>query len=171
VAPDASRWQRLAGALVDGLFALAVGFAPAMALHAARLDPFPTEITKAAGMAWMPSSILALFLGLVPDAVQWWLISTSGQTIGKKVARTRIVTLDGQVAGFMNGVLLRAMPVLAVSVVQVLLRTFVPAVGRVASPLLSLLFTVDILFIFGSSRRCVHDYIAGTRVMDTRTWG
>ena len=25
---------------------------------------------------------------------------------------------------------------------------------------------VDILFIFGKERRCVHDYIAGTKVID-----
>ena len=36
-----------------------------------------------------------------------------------------------------------------------------------AIPVVNLLTLVDVLFIFGSARRCVHDYIAGTIVVKT----
>jgi uncharacterized RDD family membrane protein YckC len=160
----ATRSQRFAGALVDSLFGISLGFLPAAAFHAAGLDPFPAELTQAAGMSWLPSGLLALFLGFIPTSIQWWLISRSGQTLGKKVAHTRIVTLDGEVAGFVSGVLLRWMPILAASTLSVVLATFAPSAGLLKH-LLTMLLGVDVLFIFGPSRRCLHDHIASTRVV------
>jgi hypothetical protein len=40
----ATRGQRFAGAFVDGMFAIVLGLAPAVALHAAGYDPFPSKV-------------------------------------------------------------------------------------------------------------------------------
>ncbi|NJR43758.1 MAG: RDD family protein [Akkermansiaceae bacterium] len=83
-------------------------------------------------------------------AIQWTSLIQTGQTIGKKVVKTRIVTMDGRKPsiqdllvkkyGFMNAVGL------------------IPVVGA----LISLL---QVCLIFKRDRRCLHDTIAGTQVM------
>lgn len=81
-------------------------------------------------------------------AYQIYLLSTLGQTIGKKLMNIRIVKCDsGGNGGFLPNVLLR-------TIVNGILA-FIP-----------LYALVDVLFIFREDRRCIHDMIAGTRVVD-----
>ncbi len=84
--------------------------------------------------------------------LQWYLLTTQGQTIGKSLMKIRIVRYDtDENPGFGRAVGLRE-----------LVPGFIGAI-----PLFGALFTlVDILFIFGQERRCIHDYIAGTKVID-----
>ena len=79
------------------------------------------------------------------------LLAEKGQTIGKKVVGTRIVDLQGGLPPV--GRLLA-------------LRYLVPwLVGSI--PYLGGLFSLaDALFIFGRERRCIHDHLAGTRVVN-----
>lgn len=87
---------------------------------------------------------------LVICIVQVVMISTRGQTIGKRIVNVQIVRMDGSKAGFVHGWLLRAV---------------VPAVIG-AVPWLGSIFTlVDICFIFRQDRRCIHDLIADTKVV------
>lgn len=89
----------------------------------------------------------------LPIAIyQWMLVARTGQTIGKKMMRIRIVRTDGGPVGFGDGVALRDWVMRAVG--------FIPCLG----PLISL---VGILMIFGDERRCLHDRIAGTKVIKT----
>jgi uncharacterized RDD family membrane protein YckC len=88
--------------------------------------------------------------GLVLLIVQVWLLSTRGQTVGKRLLNIRIVRLDGSNPGFLYAVVVRA---------------FVPGLIG-ALPYLGMIFTlVDACFIFRDDRRCVHDLMAGTRVI------
>ncbi len=84
-------------------------------------------------------------------AVQCVLISMRGQSLGKVVCGTRIVKVsDGTKVGFLHGFLLRGTVPFVIELI----------------PLLGFLFwIVDSCFIFGEEKRCVHDYIAGTRVV------
>jgi uncharacterized RDD family membrane protein YckC len=84
---------------------------------------------------------------------QWVLICKTGQTLGKKWTGIRIEKVDGRALGFVNGVILRNWIVKLVGSVQYL-RLVV--------------FLVDSLFIFRADRRCLHDHIAGTRVVRVR---
>ncbi len=96
-----------------------------------------------------PSLIGLLVLGIIPVVliiVQWVLISTSGQTIGKKLLMIRIVSQSGKLPGFVQGVVLRNW-----------LRCAFNAIPFFAF--------LDWIFIFTASSRCLHDYIAGTRVV------
>jgi uncharacterized RDD family membrane protein YckC len=84
--------------------------------------------------------------------IQCILLTLHGQTIGKKIAGTRIVSYrDGSNLGFVG---------------NVLLRSFVPSlIGSI--PYIGGCFSlVDVLCIFGEERRCLHDQIAGTAVVE-----
>jgi uncharacterized RDD family membrane protein YckC len=81
---------------------------------------------------------------------QWVLISRTGQTLGKKWTGIRIELVDRNRIGFASGVVL---------------RNWVPKLMGVLPYLGALFQLVDILFIFRDDRRCIHDHIAGTRVV------
>jgi uncharacterized RDD family membrane protein YckC len=83
--------------------------------------------------------------------LNWRLLERSGQTIGKKALGMKIVDLSGALPPFGKLVALRY--VLPILIAQI--------------PFLGGLFALaDALFIFGAERRCIHDYLAGTRVVD-----
>jgi uncharacterized RDD family membrane protein YckC len=83
--------------------------------------------------------------------VQATLLTVRGQTIGKILTRIRVVRArDGSPAGFLHGFLLRG---------------FVPRCLRHV-PLVGMLFwLVDNCFIFREDQRCLHDLMAGTKVV------
>lgn len=80
-----------------------------------------------------------------------YLLSKKGQTIGKLAMGTRIVDMEGKLPDAGKSIGLRY--------VVVNLIGSIPFVGG--------LFTlVDCLFVFAKDRRCLHDHIAGTRVVE-----
>jgi uncharacterized RDD family membrane protein YckC len=100
------------------------------------------------------ASLFAFGLGALTSLIMYLyqcrLIATSGQSLGKRWKQIRIVLDDGTAPGFWRGVVLR-------SWVLMLFR-FIPLLGNVIS-------LVDILMIFGAGNRCLHDRLAGTRVI------
>ena len=92
-------------------------------------------------------ALTMIMLGVVGMIVQTALLSSDGQTIGKKVMKIKIVRVDSdRNGGFVTNVFLRAIinGLLALTLVY---------------------FVVDISFIFFRNRMCLHDYVAGTRVV------
>lgn len=83
-------------------------------------------------------------------AVQWKSLKATGQTIGKKMAKTRIVTMDGKKPEVKDLVLKRYGFVTLINIIPV------------AGGILSL---VDALLVFKSDRRTLHDMVAGTQVV------
>ena len=81
----------------------------------------------------------------------YWLIKY-GQTVGKRLLGIRICDFQTD-----------AVPPFW----RLLVRVAVPSFAARAGLIGSLFDLVDILFIFGKNRRCIHDLIAGTRVVDT----
>lgn len=96
-----------------------------------------------------------LLMGLVGIgiylAVNYRLIVRQGQTIGKKVVGIRIVNERGEVPE-LNPSLLKRYAVY-------MLPGLVPLIGFLFS-------IVNILWIFGSERRCIHDLVANTWVVE-----
>jgi uncharacterized RDD family membrane protein YckC len=88
---------------------------------------------------------MVLMLGVM--GYQLYLLSASGQTIGKRMLGIQVVRNDGSRASF--GRLL-------------LLRICVPGAISAGCGLFGL---VDVLFIFAADRRCVHDHLADTKVV------
>jgi len=100
------------------------------------------------------------FLGLIAAAGVFagnlWLLAKRGQTVGKRVVGIRIVLAETQEnGGFIANVLKRG--VLA-GLPYFVLTLFTPVIGAVY-------VWTDILLIFRGSRRCLHDVIAGTVVI------
>jgi len=163
----AGRWVRLGAQLLDGVVtAVLIGPGIAMLLPwiiaQSNADPSQTifsrspfaftSLTDQFSFSTLPvAGATVLVTGwLVLIVIQIILLSLRGQSIGKIVAGVRIVRIDGQAAGFVHAWLLRNF------VVRIICA--VPKVGP-------LFWLTDVLFIFSDSRRCLHDRIAGTRVV------
>jgi uncharacterized RDD family membrane protein YckC len=106
------------------------------------------------GVAALPLALVDDWFALGPLVAlaiyQWYLISTRGQSLAKGWLHIRIVKMNGAPCGFLSGVLLRAWPMAA-------------AAGGVGAAIVA--SGLDGLFMFGAERRCIHDLVAGTKVV------
>lgn len=134
--PLATRTQRFRAAIVDGFFYIIICFIFGVAEGASEESP---EI----------GALLILFglgIGAIFLTIQLTLLFLSGQSIGKKVVGIRIMQMDGNPATSAQLFLLRG--------ALMWLLNIIPFV-----------YLIDVLFIFQDSRRCMHDLIAGTKVV------
>ncbi len=100
-----------------------------------------------------------IYVGLsVMMAIQCLWISLRGQNAGKLIAGIRVVNaVDDGPAGFFRGALVRfVMPVALIFLLNALVPRF---------PLGLLFLIVDYSFMFRADRRCLHDIVAGTKVI------
>ncbi|MBI3884673.1 MAG: RDD family protein [Opitutae bacterium] len=138
----ARRGTRLVAQLIDSMTAL-LFLLPAgimLVLEGGTLESIPPA-----------TSLVLLGCACALLILQGYLLTEYGQTVGKKLMEIRIVRwADEAKPGFTKAFLLRLL---------------VPGLlGSV--PLVGWIFTlVDVGFIFRSDRRCVHDLIAGTKVV------
>lgn len=141
-APLATLSQRLSAALLDGV--------PMAAIYHLTLTGLPDEN----GSGGSPQLLyLCALLLLLLAACNLYLLATRGQTIGKKLLHIRIVALENDDhPGLMRVFWLR-------SFLNALIAS-IPLFGLI--PVYSI---VDVLFIFGGDRRCLHDRLAATRVV------
>ncbi|MEJ2620043.1 MAG: RDD family protein [Candidatus Thiodiazotropha sp.] len=96
-------------------------------------------------------TVMGVIYGFIGFAlVHYYFLNKNGQTIGKTVLGIKIVALDNNLTGANHLLLKRYLPMSIVSAI--------PVAG-------SLLMLVDSLFIFRKNKRCVHDLIAGTKVV------
>jgi uncharacterized RDD family membrane protein YckC len=132
----ASRVARLLAFAIDlGLIVVVVAIVYLTAPHA-------TEVQGYVALGGV------LFCGAV---AQCYLLATTGQTIGKRILRIRIVSLaSGETPSFSR---------------VVIRRYFLPLILW----FLGFGLLLDALFIFGKERRCIHDILAGTKVIAAST--
>ena len=142
----ASRWKRLAAALLDACVGIVVTFPVMMALGVFQ------QIREGQQMS-VGQQVFFFFFGLVMLlAVHGYFLATYGQTVGKRLIGTRIVSYaDGQILPLAKVFDLRYLPLSIVAQI--------PIIGGVFA-------VVDILFILGQEKRCVHDLVAGTKVVN-----
>ena len=93
------------------------------------------------------SSIFGLLILVI---LHGYFLHTNGQTIGKRMLDIKIVSTNGDKVSLKKLVWLRYAPIY--------LSLSVPIIG-------SWFPLVDVLFIFRKDRRCLHDFIAGTKVI------
>ena len=139
----ASRRQRLGAVLID----MGIGVMYAIPLfylfggfryvNQRMAEPTSTKIVI---------GLLGFVLFIVVHA---YFLKKDGQTIGKKLVGIKIVDLNNNVPGLWKIITMRYLPMEA---------ALVPVLG----PIFGL---VDSLLIFRADRRCVHDHIAGTKVV------
>lgn len=153
--PLAARSVRLVAALIDGFLSM-LFMLPGLVMIAVEAFQKGTSLediehlnlsSYGAGFTVLTISIFILAV------IQMWLLTATGQTVGKKLMGIRVVRLgDESNPGFVR---------------VVLLRTFVPGLIGSLPFGIGILFTlVDICFIFRSDRRCLHDLIADTKVVE-----
>jgi len=136
----ASRGQRLRAAIIDYMI-----FVVPMAAML-----IPIAMSRGKAMAAV-GPILGGLVFVAILVINGLLLARNGQTIGKRSTGIRVVRTDGSDAGFVRLFFLRG----GLS----WLIAAIPAIG-------GLYALVDVLFIFRSDRRCLHDLIADTRVVE-----
>ncbi len=141
----ATLWQRFAASFIDGIV---VGGAVVAAILASGTGAGAAS----PGSAGLMAVFLIIALAIV-GGINLWMMRRYRATIGKRVLKIRMVRADGSEAGIARLVFLRGLPQWILSG----LGNYVPFVG--------LLSLIDVLFVFGNRRRCVHDYIADTIVV------
>ena len=145
----ASLKKRLGAANIDVLIAFSILIAIAM------ITGFWDNVIPRLLRGILPTvnDMLIVFLSgqVVFLLLNGMLLANYGQTIGKRLMKIKIVDLQGDQVGISKLYFLRYLFFSLVSQV--------PQVG-------GLIGLVDILFIFGKERRCLHDLLAGTRVVN-----
>ncbi|RUL76824.1 RDD family protein [Dyella choica] len=148
-ARKAGRGRRLGALLLDDLMF-------ALCLLPVAIPAYTNYLARArGGIASAPTANVYAMVGVALliclatyDLV---LLHRSGQTIGKRLLGIKIVRTDGDRASLARIFFLRALPIG--------LLAAVPFVGRLAS-------LIDALMIFGQEKRCLHDRIADTIVIN-----
>jgi len=140
----ADRGTRFVARFLDGLIGLVIT-APVMYLT----GYFDRAVKQQVGFVELGFWTLGGFL--VYLAIHGYFLATNGQTIGKKLLSIKIVDKKtGELLPFVKLVGLRDLTMIALA--------SIPFVGPITG-------IVDVLFIFGSQRQCLHDLIAGTKVV------
>jgi len=145
--PLATRGDRLIGAIVDGIVvgipAVIAGIVMAIVL-ANFFAVDSTAFQVASFLIGLPIG-LGLFI-----AIQGYLLSHYGQTVGKRLINTQIVSENNQL----------------LSLQQLILKRYLPFWVLGSLPYIGGIFgLVNVLAIFRANRKCLHDEIAGTKVI------
>jgi uncharacterized RDD family membrane protein YckC len=143
----ASRGLRLGGAILDAIIqAIVAGIVMAVIGF--------WDVVVGGGTSELRIVLQSAIIGISSFLLlNGYLLAKRGQTIGKVLVGTRIVSAEtGELLPFGKLVGLRYIPLWIVGLI--------PGVGIA-------LTILDSLFIFRDDRRCIHDLIAGTKVITT----
>lgn len=142
-------WLRLGARLVDACF-----------IYSALMVYFVIFVVLAAtgGLESPPAPTWFLLLGLLSALLFFGFLVynlvqqvRTGQTVGKKLLRLRVVRMNGEPRTYGRVLFLRE---IVPGLVAIL-----PLIGTVA-------VLANLLAIFGAESRCLHDRLADTRVID-----
>lgn len=145
----ASRWRRLGGSLIDTVVLL-VALIPLMIIYYGGFEAY-SKVEDTGGFLFELGFALVAFV--VDIIINGYLMAYRGQSIGKWVVGTQIVRSDGSKADFVRLAFIRYLPY---SIVYV-----IPFVGYPIS-------IINVLLIFRESRKCGHDEIADTIVVNAQ---
>lgn len=159
VVPDddikASRGSRLGASIIDSLI-IFIPMIPAYVQAMPMIMRAGTGVPRNAFAAWgvIAGSGVWFYVGLlwavIMLVINGILAYRNGQSIAKKWLGIKDVRTDGSRVSFARIFWLRNLLNSAIS--------FLPLIG-------SFYGLIDVLFIFGPAKRCVHDYIADTIVV------
>ena len=142
----ASRWSRLAAALFDGALALCFNLVifHSLGLWEKLINAKQIDYSI---LLWISIADIVFFLLLHGYSLHYY-----GQTLGKKLLKIAIVSFDNdRILPISRLIVLRYLPIWVVSLIPIL-ANIIPV--------------IDALFIFRQDKRCIHDLIAGTKVID-----
>jgi uncharacterized RDD family membrane protein YckC len=144
----ATRWQRFLGALIDSLIGLPLFFIAGVAVGIVLVFAgFETDSDQFR----LAAKVVGLAAGAgVFVALHGYLLATRGQTIGKYLLKTQIVSDSGDLVPLHWLIVKRYLPIWVVA----------------QFPLVGPLFAIaNYAAIFREERKCFHDQIAGTKVI------
>ncbi len=147
VPPLASRWRRLFATLIDAILV------PFVTIIIVMLTNVMEDAEDYQDSFWM-LHVLLLAIASYLLLNGYWLYK-SGQTIGKKLLKIQIVSIGNleTPAPFWRLICVRAL--------------FFPLLFLAIAPPLTLIPLLDQLFIFRRNRRCLHDLVSGTVVVQS----
>lgn len=140
----ATRRERFVAAIID-LTIIFIIYTPLLYL-AGSFDNYPNVKT-------LPTSanlLINVLSTAIFISINFKMLISSGQTIGKKLVGIKIVKLDGGAATLKSNLMKRY--------AIYFIPSFVPVIGIVFS-------LIDDLFIFGKNKRCLRDLFADTKVV------
>lgn len=144
-APLAARWRRFCAVCIDVAIGMVI-----FIVYFRVTGRF--EIRSQYSWGGMADRVFGAFVGFgIWLVLNYYFLNLYSQTIGKRLFGIRIVQLNGQPATPARVAMLRYLPITFVGIV--------PIIG----PLIG---TLDALFIVRPDRRCLHDLLAGTVVVD-----
>lgn len=141
----ATRKQRLLAAFADGMLVMLVFIG--LVLLFSDWDAYMRFMAEGSIVNGILAGLAGVAIFLVLNGK---LLVTNGQTLGKRSANIKIVALDDSPAT-VKGHLLKRYGFS--TIIQ-----NIPVVG----PFIAI---INILFIFGKQKRCLHDLVAGTKVV------
>lgn len=137
--------QRFAGALIDGLIVAAIGIPILMAVG------FGLGLYQMGIVGTILNAVIGFVVGMgIFLGINGSSLAKSGQTVGKKLMKTQIVSDSGQLLPLPDLILKRYVPVQ--------LASMIPFLGFVVG-------IVNAVLVFRPSRKCGHHEIAGTKVI------
>ncbi len=147
--PLADLGKRFLGAVIDGLLSMLLIIPGAIVLIIGIVSSSDDDFNPL-----ILVGVLVMIVGWIVLMVwQIYLLATRSQTVGKYLMKTQLLDINtGQPAGLVNTLLLR-------SIVNGIICGLPFGIGGIYS-------IVDICFIFREDRRCVHDLLASTVVVD-----
>lgn len=150
--PLASRWSRIGAALIDTLILMAVllPLAYVMSSYTGVVEFSESAFTNAVLTELAFQFLFCLSALGAYCLVNWKQLDKTGQTIGKKVLKIKVVDSNGQPSPVKKLVFLRYGLMLLIS--------YIPLLG-------ALITLTDLLMMLGSEKRALHDRIANTIVV------
>lgn len=149
----AGRFTRFAAAMVDGLIMMAISLPIQFGTGYIQR----AQLGKAAPLEQIAMSLLGAFVMLLFSG---YFLANRGQSIGKIATGIQIIDASsGSLLSFFRVFVLRYLWSVPLSFLVVLIP------GTNDDIIVGFIIGVGVLLIFGSERRCLHDYIAGSRVV------
>lgn len=142
----ATRWDRLWAYLIDTIILMPILLAILF------FTGYLGLISENEQFSLVHELLIALLAVGIFALINGQFLLSSGQTVGKKVLKIRIVTLSDEHA---------PIKVLLARYGFYWLLAYIPFVGQ-------LLNMINVLFIFSSEKRCGHDHVAGTKVISLK---
>lgn len=142
--PLASRWARLGASIIDSIIMMVI-ILPVM-YFTGGFDGIMAGVQP----GFVYTLGIAVLGIIVFFAINYRYLVTNGQTVGKKVLEIKIVDLNGNLPVFQ--------PQLVIRYAVYMLPGQIPVVGQIFS-------FINILFIFTKEKRCIHDLVAKTKVV------
>jgi len=148
---DAGRGSRLLAYIVDIIIPMVIvmPIAFAFGMFAISIDSATGELQTASFL--ITNIVFPIFFYAVFIGVNAAFLFKSGQTIGKKLLKIKIVSVNGSQAS--------AASILIRYAVLFFLGSVIPIIGGILS-------LISVLLIFGAERRCGHDIAGATRVVN-----